>query len=283
MSFDELIEALVNLSNTMDESIDAVHVASSNTQQRIYELLVRRLLQFDYIDGALDPTQPISHKVAKIQQEIEYIIAKLYTPRITEYLGTYQTVEDRNIALNKSYNELVISKSLLSPARKSIYDQAEYWLSDGLADAYVQPAKYLLLQSVTNGLSLKDAKSLLKNWNEGNLAKGGNLTSGRPTPRLQTYSTQVARDSLYSYNGAINETIAKEYGLTKFVYVGGLVQDSRPFCKHLVSLKRKIDITEVPPLVEKYPEGIIPGTTKKNFMVRRGGYNCQHQAMAVKG
>lgn len=283
MNLDELREELIALSNTMDESIDAVHVASANTQERIYQLLLRRLLQLDYIDGVLNPNQPIAHKIAKIQQEMEYIITSLYKPRILDYLATYQTVDDRNIFMQKGYNELVISKSLLYPARKSIYDQAEYYLSDGLADAYVQPAKYLLLQSVTNGLSLKDAKSLLKNWNEGDLAKGGNLTSGRPTPRLQTYSTQVARDSIYSYNGAINETIAKEFGLTKFIYQGGLVEDSRPFCKHLVSLNRKIDIDEVPALLEKYPEGIIPGTTKKNFTIRRGGYNCQHIAMAVKG
>lgn len=283
MLLDDLRDALVTLSNTMDESIDAVQVASTKAQERIYELLLRRMLELDYQQGLLNPTQPLAQKIARIEGEIQYILGELYTPRITEYLDTYQIVEDRNISLQKGYNELVIAKSLLSPARKVVYDQAEYYLMDGLADAYVQPAKYLLMQAVTNGLSLKDAKSLLKNWNEGKMATGGQLTSGRPTPRLQTYSTQIARDSIYQYNGTIQNIIHEKFELTKGVYVGGLVKDSRPACKYLVGLKRKIDIDEIPAVLEKYPQGVIPGTTKKNFSVRRCGYGCMHQWHWVKG
>jgi hypothetical protein len=290
MDINELRDELSRLANLMEGAVDDVHVVSTNTQERIYELLLRRLLELDYIEGRLNPQQPIAQKIARITAEMNAILGDVYAPRIADYLGTYQTVEDRNIAMQLGYNELVIKKSLLTPARKSIYDQAEYYLMDGLADAYVQPAKYLLLQSVTNGISLKQAKSLLNNWNEGNLATGGNLTSGRPTPRLQTYATQIARDSLYSYSGAVNEIIADKYELKRFIYQGGLVKDSRAFCKHLVSLDRKIEFSEVPKLIEKVaksegkplPSGMIPGTTQKNFVVRRGGYSCQHLAFAVR-
>lgn len=290
MDINELRDELIRLSGLMDGSIDDVQNVATNTQEKIYQLLLRRIQELDYIEGRLNPGQPIAQKIARITAEVNGILGETYAPRILDYLSVYQTVEDRNIALQLSYNELVINKNLLSPARKSIYDQAEYYLMDGLADAYVQPAKYLLLQSVTNGISLKQAKSLLKNWNEGNLATGGNLTSGRPTPRLQTYSTQIARDSLYSYSGAVNEIIADKYELKRFIYQGALVKDSRAFCKHLVSLDRKIEFSEVPQLIEKVaksegkslPSGMIPGTTQKNFVVRRGGYSCQHLAFAVR-
>lgn len=283
MSLDDLFEKLSELARSMDASIDSVHGASERTQYLIYDLLRRRMDEFTYIDGNLDPTQPLAQKIMKIQREMEYIIGRTYTPRITEYLQSFNTVDDSAISLHQSYNELQIKKGLLTSARRTIYDQAEYYLVDGLADAYIQPAKYLLMQAVTNGVSLKDAKSLLKNWNEGELTAGSKLTSDRATPRLQAYSTQIARDSLYGYQGSIQQTIGKEYDLTKFLYVGGLVKDSRPFCKHLVSLKRKIDLTEVPQLVEKYPQGLKPNTTKKNFVVNRGGYNCQHVVMMVRG
>lgn len=267
----------------MDASIDGVDESATKTQALIYDLLRRRLDEFTYIDGKLDPTQPFAQKIMKIQREMEYIIGRYYSPRIAEYLATFDNVDDVTISLHQSYNELVIKKSLLTSARRTIYDQAEYYLIDGLADAYIQPAKYLLMQAVTNGISLKDAKSLLKNWNEGKLSTGGLLTSNRPTPRLQTYSTQVARDSLYQYNGTIQDQIGNEYGLTKGLYVGGLVKDSRPACKYLVGLKRKIDISEIPAVLEKYPQGVIPGTTKKNFPIRRCGYSCQHLWMFVRG
>jgi len=282
MTLDELADELFDLSTEMDNSIDDVEKAATRTQQQIYLLLSKRIRQFDYIEGNLDPEQPLAQRIAKITNEMDAIIGKHYTPRIYEYLSTYDIVDDRTIQLNKSYNELVISKSTLTPARKAVYDQAEYFLVDGVADAYVQPTKYLLMQAVSGGFSLKEANSLLKQWNTGQLTSG-KLTSGRPTPRLQSYATQVARDSIYQYNGSINQIIGKEFDLDKFIYQGGLVRDSRPFCKHLVSLRRKIDLDEVPPLLEKYPDGIIPGTTKKNFPIRRGGYNCQHLAMMVRG
>lgn len=283
MNLDELREQLINLATLMEGHVDNVDSASTATQEEIYELLLRKIEEFSYINGRLDPTQPIAQRIARIVNEMDAIIGRSYTPTIQEYLGSYQTVEMRNISMQQGYNELVISKSLLTPARRAVYDQAEYFLVDSLADAYIQPAKYLLMQSVSNGISLKDAKSLLKNWNEGKLATGGRLVSDRPTPRLQTYSTQIARDSLYGYQGSIQEIIKKEYSLTKFIYQGGIVEDSRPFCKHLVSLRRKIDIDEVPPLVEKYPDGLKPNTTKKNFLINRGGYNCQHVVMMVRG
>lgn len=282
MNLDELRQNLSRLSDVMDNIIEEVNIYATRTQERIYELLLQRLNELDTLQGNLNPNQPIMQKIAAIQHEMNAIIGNIYTPRITDYLATYGIVEDTNIFLQQSYNELLIKKQLLIPARRAVYDQAEYFLTTALADAYVQPAKYLLLQAVTNGISLKDAKSLLKNWNDGELTSG-KLTSGRPTPRLQAYSTQVARDSLYQYNGAINETIKKEYSLTKFIYVGGVIEDSRPLCKHLVGLKRKIDLTEIPPLVERYPNGLIPNTTKKNFVIVRGGYNCRHQAMVVRG
>lgn len=282
MDLTTLQQELTDLAALMDVSIDSVHTASTRTQALIYQLLLDRLSQFDTTDGAFTLGQPVAQKIAKIQQEMYAIIGRYYSPSIRQYLTQYDVVEDRNVYLHESYNELLIKKSLLSSARRTVYDQAEYYLLDGIADAYVQPAKYLLMQAVSNGISLKDANSLLKNWNDGELTAGSKSTSDRPTPRLQAYSTQIARDSLYGYQGSIQEVIKKEYGLTNFMYVGALVKDSRPFCQHLVSLKRKISIEEVPKLVERYPQGLKPNTTKKNFLINRGGFNCNHLVMAVR-
>lgn len=282
MNLDELRQNLSRLSDVMDNSIEEVNIYATRTQERIYELLLQRLNELDTLQGNLNPNQPIAQKIAAIQREMNAIIGNIYTPRITDYLATYDIVEDTNIFLQQSYNELLIKKQLLIPARRAVYDQAEYFLTTALADAYVQPAKYLLLQAVTNGISLKDAKSLLRNWNDGELTSG-KLTSGRPTPRLQAYSGQIASDSIFQYNGTIQNIIKEEYKLTKGIYVGGIISDSRPGCKYLVGLKRKIDIDEIPAVLIKYPQGTIPGTTKKTFSIYRMGYRCRHLWHWVKG
>lgn len=266
----------------MDETVEDVRSSATKAQEEIYRFLADYINRFEISDGRFVVGQSVTARIAFIQRRMEEIIGEIYRPSITAYLGHYSTIDDITVALHRSYNELAIEKYKLTPARRTVYDQAEYYLTNALADAYIQPAKYLLMQMTTTGITLKDAQSALRNWNDGELVSG-KLTSGRQLHRLQAYSTQIARDSIFNYNGTIQNIIAKEYELTSFVYVGGVISDSRSFCRHLVALNRKIKLEEVPPLVEKYPDGLFPDTTKKNFFQVRGGYNCLHIAMPVKG
>jgi hypothetical protein len=192
-------------------------------------------------------------------------------------------IEQSNINLQKDYNGIKVEASKLSPARKYVYAQTEhYLLHDGLQEQFVQPIKFLLMQQVVSGSSVQDSKQLLKKWADGDLTKGDETTMGRQTPNLTTYSTQLARDTAFQYNGTINQIIADVYGLDHFIYVGNLVKDSRPLCKHLVDEDRPIAFDELPPLIKEYPTGLIPGTDKDNFVVYRGGYNCRHTVTPIK-
>lgn len=269
------------MTDGMDDAVSRVENAATKAQEQIYKLLLAEINNFEINDGRFIAGQDYTKRLAIITKKINAIIGNVYTPSIKDYLGHYSTIDQITLGLHKSYNELVIEKSLLTPARRIVYDQAEYFLTNGLADAYVQPAKFLLMQQVTTGITIKDAQGILKQWNEGNLVSG-KLTSGRQVHRLQAYSGQVAQDSIYNYQGTIQNIIAKEYDLKSFIYVGGLIKTSRPFCVHLVNLKRKIKLSEIPELVQKYPDGLYPQTSMKNFYQVRGGYRCNHAAFPVK-
>lgn len=269
------------MTDGMDDAVSRVENAATKAQEQIYKLLLAEINNFEINDGRFIVGQDYTKRLAIITKKINAIIGSVYTPSIKDYLGHYSTIDEITLGLHKSYNELVIEKSLLTPARRIVYDQAEYFLTNGLADAYVQPAKFLLMQQVTTGITIKDAQGILKQWNEGNLVSG-KLTSGRQVHRLQAYSTQISRDSIYGYQGTIQNIIAKEYDLSHFIYVGNLVRDSRPLCKHLIGLKRKIDINEMPPLIAQFPDGLYPNTTRKNWYINRAGYNCTHAAFPVK-
>lgn len=283
MNLDQARKELSDLTTVMDNSVESVHNASLRAQQLIYEALAEQVLRFDISQGSFVYGQDFSQRFAIIDKRIKSIINREYIPNVKGYLREYKTIEDTAVNLHKSYNQLQIDKAKLEPAKRAVYDQAEYYLTEGLADAYIQPAKYLLMQQVASGATVKQAQSLLKNWNDGEITSG-KLTSARPTPRLQAYSLQIARDSMFQYNGVIQDIIGKEYGLKEWgIYVGGLLKDSRPACIYLVGLKRKINIKEIPKVLETYPDGIIPNTTMANFPIRRCGYNCTHQWMFVKG
>lgn len=282
MTDTQLERELYAMLEIMDGAIDTVTAAGQDTQSSIYKFLTDYINRFEIEDGRFVVNQDFTGRFAYIQRQMQRRIDTLFKPSITEYLSTYSKIEDINVSLQKSYNQLTVDVEKLSPARKSVYNQAAYYLKDGLAEAYVQPTKYLLMQQVTQGVTLKDSQRILKNWNKGDLSAGSQLTSGRATPNLTKYATQVARDSLHGYNGTINEVIATEYDLKAFKYVGDIIEDSRPFCRHLVGLKRTIKLSEVPGFVQKYPDGLKPNTTMKNFYVVRGGYACRHLAIAVR-
>lgn len=281
MTLVELQQAIQALLAELDAGINRVNIGASLAQQQIYDMLATEVMGFSTVDGRFDPGSPYMHRLSQIQRNIENIIGTTYLPSVTAYLNTYSTIDERNAAMHLSYNQLQVSVNHLSQARKAIYNQAEYYLTNAVADAYIMPVKYMLMQQITTGQSIADMQRILRNWDQGKMTDG-RLTSGRPTPRLDRYAVQIARDSIYKANSAVNAKIAEDYGLTHFIYVGGLVRDSRPLCRHIVALKRKVALSEMPKLIRDYPQGLYPGTDKDNFINNTGGYGCLHSAFPVK-
>lgn len=281
MSLQELKEKLKELSITMDDSISLVTDAAAEAQEAIFKAITTIINNFEITDGRFVVTQNYAARLIALEQKIKKILGDVYAPSISEYLNTFTTIEDANIALQKGYNQIEVETGLLSPAKKGLMNQAAYYLDKGLADAYIQPAKFLIMQQVTTGISLRDSLKILSKWNEGEYK----APTGRQTPNLQKYAVQVARDSLFQWQGTIQDTIGKRYDLTDFIYVGDIIEDSRPLCRHLVEMQKKqktISLDEIPALVKQFPQGTIPGTNKENFPVYRGGRNCRHTVMMVR-
>lgn len=277
MNKEELKGKLDELHEIMDNSIDLVERSATEAQKQIFKAILDLINRFQVEDGRFIVGQDLTARFAALSKKIEDILGDVYLPSIKEYLSTYSTIEEVNISLQKSFNQLEVDLDILTPARKTIYNNAKHYLSEGLADGYIQPAKFLLMQQVTTGISIKDSQKIIENWNDGETV--GNI---RPAVNLQRYATQLARDSTYQYHGTINEIIAQRYDLESFIYTGDIIEDSRPLCRHLIGLKRAIKISEMPGLIKKFPEGLYPNTSTKNFIVYRGGYSCRHSAFAVR-
>ena len=280
MTLDELRKKLEELDNMMDEAVTSVQTAATYTQEIIYKTLLEQVDLLKLDNGNLDPTQDLAKRFAIIQKKMEGIIQSNFTKDLKPYFSSYNDVESQVVSLHKSYNEIEVDVKKLTPQKQAIYTQANYYLTEGLADNYIQPAKFLMMQQVTAGVDINQMRTALKQWDEGTLP-AGKTASDSHAPRLQAYSTQIARDTLYSYQGAIQDVIKDEYGLTKFIYSGGLLKDSRPLCRHLINLRRKIDLSEMPALIKKFPQGLRPNTTAKNWVVQRP-YNCIHTCMMVR-
>lgn len=281
MNLDEARAYLQRMTEGMETAAGSVDIAATDAQQFIYELLDEEITKFSTYEGKYVNTQPLARRMMAIERLMYAALEDRYNPYIADYLQAYDIVDADNTYLQREVNGITLTQGDIANVRQTVYKQAERYLTTAVVDAYIQPAKYMMMQVITNGLTIKQGASILKNWNEGQLPEG-KLSSGVHAPRLQAYAGQIARDSIFQYNGVVQGNIGDKYGLKNFIYVGGLVEDSRPFCRHLVQLNRRINIDEVPPLVEQYPQGLIPDTTKYNFPQYRGGYNCLHNVMMVR-
>lgn len=144
------------------------------------------------------------------------------------------------------------------------------------------PINDLLFKAIVSGASLAETQSALKTV----VGQG----------KLGAHTIQMTRDALYGYDGALNQEIAKEYGLNAYMYVGSIKPgkssksgkskkyESRPQCVRWVdkNILLKSDLQDEINWAYKYGSGMIPGTTPDNFPIYRGGYNCRHQAIPTR-
>lgn len=300
MNYTKLTAELRALLAYMDANIDKVTDISEHLQERIYQLLVKELHLFDTVEGKLTPSRDFKLRILDIEDKIYKILGqKNYVDTITGFVDTFQTIEARTLKLHKTFNDLDVAITAVKPARQLLYEQAYEGLTSGLATAYVEPVKYLLISNVTGGASIQDGLEMLDMWNNDKMVTGKFTVDGTPAPSLKKYATQMARDSAYSVSRTANNIIKDKYGLDAIAYVGGVIEDSRPICEYIVSLKRPVLLTEIdalfngkiPPEAMKFAEhptkkaflqGTIPGTDGENFAQRCGGYNCRHSALPVR-
>lgn len=275
-AIDKLKKELLKLIAFINDEVGKLSQISLDAQEKIFKLIIDEINRFEIKDGRYVVNQDYAKRIAIIEKKMRVILEGNYVPSVIEYLGSYSTIQDRNLALHKTFNDLLVEMDLISPARKNLYEQAEYWLlKSGLTDGYIQPAKYLLMQHITTGISIKESERVIKQWSNGELADG-QLASGRKAPSLDRYAPVVAQNTAFQYHGTINDIIRKEYDLDAGIYTGPLVEKSRPLCIHLINLDRPIMLDELEPLIKKYPQGVIKGTNKENFSIYRGGYKCGH-------
>lgn len=290
MNAREVRRELEALALIVDGAVSRLDRSAAKAQDQIFRILMDRLSKMPQADGALVPGADLNKQLAIATREIDKILKAVYRPAVADYLTAYDAIDEKALKLARDYNRLTVDARLLSPLRAGIMQQAKHYLTTAVADRYVQPAKYLVMQAATTRMDVPDAEKIIRNWHKGKYVTGQNLATNIDSPRLDTYATQMARDSIHGYQGGQQEVIKKEYGLNRFIYQGGLVKDSRTFCRLLVKENRIIGLDEVHGFIDEAakidgkttPNGMVPGTNQENFLQRRGGYNCIHMALAVR-
>lgn len=93
-------------------------------------------------------------------------------------------------------------------------------------------------------------------------------------PQMMNWTKQVSVDVFAQADRAYNDSIARENDLVFFEYSGGLIKDSRDFCRERDG--QYFHVREAQEWVPLNWAGKFRNTTAQNILIVMGGYRCQH-------
>lgn len=151
-------------------------------------------------------------------------------------------------------------------------------------------------EGIVTGQRFDNLKGIVRNYL---------ISTDEGNSQLQKYAGVVTRDSIYGFDGTINQVVSEEYQMEAFRYVGSLIDDSRLTCIGLITAPNRIVVkkdsianpyrdlvlekgiymqSSIPEIIRRSQNnpGWNPATTPETFFVYRGGYNCRHQAIPYK-
>jgi hypothetical protein len=214
-----------------------------------------------------------------------------YKSQIRKYMTNFDRMDFLNSKIHKALNKIDISgvirlankqkRGLVGGTVEKIVGEISRFpqnmLGDEMREQFTKPVKKLLYENIMQGKPQGVAKKALHNFIVGKKGKIG---------QLERWSGQIARDTLSQYDGAVNDMVRKEFDLDAYRYIGSLVVDSRPQCVRWITEKKGIlpydELTKEISWAYRRGKGMISDTTKDNFATYRGGYNCQHSAIATR-
>lgn len=197
--------------------------------------------------------------------------------------STYQSAVERHLsvigkidALNESYFESI--SSAFKPNRvfiKSLQTNAietanQYLLQDGLASQVKLPLNEILSQNFNTGGSFSGMLNQVRTFIKGNDKLDGRLTS---------YSRGILSDALFQYSRAYQQSVTADLKLEWYLYAGGLIDKSRPFCVERAG--KYWHQKEIESWAKLSWAGKNQLTTESSIFILVAGYQCRHELIPV--
>jgi len=196
-----------------------------------------------------------------------------YSEKARLYVANFDLVEQGNAGLLDDQNSDRLPKSSVDRLRSFMEAQTlSYLAGDDMTEQALFEVKKALQIAGLNGSSYLETVD-----NIGDILAGDNENVGK----FGQIATLVARDSIYQYNGMLNEEASRQFGYNAYRYIGSLVDESRPQCERWID-KEYILFNELEDEIAwafDNGSGMNPATAPDNFAIYRGGYNCRHIAV----
>lgn len=264
---EEIERLIISTGEIFNRDIDRI-------QSVIYNKLVTSLKELE-----LDKDGFIIQNSAnrKILQDAESILDELLpgedlTKIVSRSLVSIPQIESLNedyfYGISESFNP---NRNFLKVLQTQTIEKIEVnLLQDGLTASIKLPLKDILIQNVNTGGSFSGMLQQVRNFIQGDDELDG---------RLISYSRGILRDTLFDYSRAFQQSITADLKLEYYLYSGGIMDKTRPFCAERVG--NFYHETEIKKWVNREWQGKRQGTTASSIFIFCGGYNCTHSLVPV--
>lgn len=154
--------------------------------------------------------------------------------------------------------------------KQTIAELETYLANEGLELALKRPIVNIMNQNINTGAAYSDLMRQVREFI---------LGSDTIEPTMIKYSRQITTDSLFNFSRALQEAISDNAGLEFYVWSGGTMDDSRPFC--LERAGKYFHKKEIEGWAGQSWAGKRKGTNSSTIFIYAGGYGCLHKPIAV--
>jgi hypothetical protein len=267
-----------SLAKAIDDLIrdaDAAYlIAITRVQDRLYNQVVTVLkdLELDN-DGYILQNAANRKIISRANDKISEIFnSGLYTNAVSNYINIIPYVDSLNVQYFNGISEGFKPNRLFlkSLQTDTIATVEKYILRDGLQSQVIGPLSQIMNQNVNSGGQFSGFLDQIRNYVQGNDQVEG---------RAMRYTRTYLMDTLFTYSRTFQQSITNDLGLEFYLYSGGLIETSRPFCDERAG--KYFHHKEIELWASLDWAGKKQGTTESSIFLFAGGWNCNHQLIPV--
>lgn len=273
MAFSKEIQRIVNAKVERLENIPLAFADRMVQIQRAkFSDILTLLDELDYSGGNIVINQG---NLLKIEQIVEQAKDLLTTGEFETVVGDLMLEFDAQAEITFGYFSAafdgfevptIATEILQQKKREAIID-----LLNSTDQYLTNPMRQALSNAVTSGASRKDVIDVFRLLIEGDADTPG---------RLERATRQIVSDTFALSDRAVTNVVSDSIGANWFLYAGGLMDTTRPFCKaRNGNYYTRQEVQEWGSMGEW--DGKMAGTDEKTIFVTAGGYNCQHSILPV--
>lgn len=268
------LEEIIKLKAERLETVpNALTDAVKKTQKQIFNDILDLLGQLDRRDGMIVMSKKNLILIDEITAKTkEVVLGSDYVDATKEFISEFDTqtqlTDDYFNKLDVTISDEALTAQMLKSAKRNA---AELMVGTPMDAQFLQPLRTLLDDAVSSGASWSKTVQDINTYVTGNDTVDG---------RLLRYSKQIASDSFATADRAYTNVIADENDFEFYRYVGGLLEDSRDFCKERNGNWYHYKEVEHWGTLKSW-QGRMPNTNPQTIFITCGGFNCKHSLTPV--